>query len=88
MKSSSYWEWGVAKQEMRNDKEIIGDQIIMSCFLNKKLKLKTVNVMLDSSTLAAFLYQFTYLYVESYQICLTSTLKSKLQYDSALDKLY
>lgn len=31
---------------------------------------------------------YTYLYLESYQIRLTSTVKSKFQSDSALDKLY
>lgn len=59
MKSSSYWEWGVAKQEMRNDKKIVRDQIIMSCLLGKKLELKIFNVMLGSATLASFSYQFT-----------------------------
>lgn len=59
MKNSSYWEWGVAKQEMRNEKKIVGDQIIMSCPLGKKLELKIVNVMLDSASLTSFSYPFT-----------------------------
>lgn len=39
--------------------EIGRDQIIMSCLLDKKLELKSASVMLDSSTLASFPYQFT-----------------------------
>lgn len=49
----------MAKQEMRNEKKIVGDQIIMSCLLGKKLELKIVNVMLDSASLTSFSYRFT-----------------------------
>lgn len=51
---------GVAKQKMRNDKQIGGDQIIMSCLLGEDLEFQSVNVMLGSAPLASFSYQFTF----------------------------
>lgn len=51
---------GAAKRELRNDKQIGGDQIIMSCLPGEDLEFQSANVMLGSATLASFSYQFTF----------------------------
>jgi len=59
MKTPSYWGQGVAMREVRNDKKIVGLQIIKSCLLGKELEFRSVNVMLGSAVLTSFSYQFT-----------------------------
>jgi len=46
-------------REVRNDKKIVGLQIIKSCLLGKELEFRSVNVMLGSAVLTSFSYQFT-----------------------------